>query len=176
MILDYHHLPICAIMLLFFAAFGYADITPPAARVQIRKAFSQSFDKRFFRVLLSVIRKRYEKIPTVKIRFATESFFALPDIAHFTSEILFDEVFDIGQFDTVIVDKFIFDILLLFFVGCNIAFYRFVKEKIEQCYKFRTFAFSCSSFKSFYRFAGDIMTAVVVYLIFARKRILCSVE
>lgn len=83
----------------FFAAFGYADITPPAARVQIRKAFSQSFDKRFFRVLLSVIRKRYEIIPTVKIRFATESFFALPDIAHFTSEILFDEVFDIGQFD-----------------------------------------------------------------------------
>ena len=95
----------------FFAAFGYADITPPAARVQIRKAFSQSFDKRFFRVLLSVIRKRYEIIPTVKIRFATESFFAFPDIAHFTSEILFDEVFDIGQFDTVIVDKFIFDIL-----------------------------------------------------------------
>lgn len=97
----------------FFAVFGYADITPPAPRVQIRKAFSQSFDKRFFRMLLSVIRKRYEIVPTIKICLAAESFLALPDIAHFTSEILFDEVFDIGQFDTVIVDKFIFDILLL---------------------------------------------------------------
>ena len=160
----------------FFAAFGYADITPPAPRVQIRKAFSQSFDKRFFRVLLSVIRKRYEIIPTVKIRFAAESFFALPDITHFSPEILFNEFFKVRQFDTVIVDKFIFDILLLFFVGGYIAFYRFVKEKVEQRYKFRTFAFPRSSFKSFYRFAGDIMTAVVVYLIFARKRVLCSVE
>ena len=142
----------------FFAVFGYADITPPAPRVQIRKAFSQSFDKRFFRMLLSVIRKRYEIVPTIKICLAAESFLALPDIAHFTSEILFDEVFDIGQFDTVIVDKFIFDIPFLFFVGGYIAFYCFFEEKIEQRYKFRTFAFPCSSFNSFYRFAGDLMS------------------
>ena len=55
-------------------------------------------------MLFPVVCERYEKIPAVKISLAAETLFALPYIASFTPEILFDEYIYIGSIYAIIVN------------------------------------------------------------------------
>ena len=77
-------------------------------------------------MLFPVIRKSYEIVPTVKIRLAAETLFALPYIARFTPEILFDEYIYVGDIHAIIVNQSVGNITFLFFVGGYATFNGFV--------------------------------------------------
>ena len=158
----------------FFAALPNAHKVPPAPCVQVGKAFTQFLAERFFRMLLAVVCERNKVIPTVQIRFAAETFFALPSVAIQTVNIFVDVLFQVGECGETIF-QVRQDKIPQFFVA-HIAFQTVRIQKSEYLVYFRFVAFR--PLRGF-RVRGCpcyVMAAVAVYFVkFVLERAIITV-